>query len=30
VLHGVSNTVLLALAFYQIRTGWQVIKDFIL
>lgn len=30
LLHGVGNLLLLALAFYQIRTGWQVIQDFIL
>lgn len=28
--HGVCNLVLLALALFQFRTGWQVIKDFIL
>jgi len=28
--HAICNLLLLSLAFYQIRTGWQVIKDFIL
>ncbi|SOB59334.1 conserved membrane protein of unknown function [Pseudodesulfovibrio profundus] len=28
--HGVCNLLLVGLALYQIRTGWQVIKDFIL
>ncbi len=30
LLHGAVNILLLFLAFFQIRTGWQVIKDFIL
>ena len=30
LIHGMCNIVLLGLAFYQIKTGWQVIKDFIL
>lgn len=30
LIHGAANVLLLLLAFYQIRTGWQVIKDFIL
>lgn len=30
LLHGVCNVLLLLLAFLQIRTGWQVIRDFIL
>lgn len=28
--HGICNLLLLSMAVYQIRTGWQVIKDFIL
>lgn len=30
LLHGVGNLLILALALYQIRTGWQVIRDFVL
>lgn len=30
LVHGVCNIVVLLLALYQIKTGWQVIKDFIL
>lgn len=30
LLHGLGNLVLLFLAFYQFRTGWAVIRDFIL
>lgn len=30
LIHGICNTILIALAFYQIRTGWQVISDYIL
>lgn len=30
LLHGTCNMLALFLAFLQIRTGWQVIKDFIL
>jgi len=28
--HGLCNLLLLALALFQIRTGWRVIQDFIL
>lgn len=28
--HGVCNLAVVALALFQFRTGWQVIKDFIL
>jgi uncharacterized membrane protein YozB (DUF420 family) len=28
--HGACNLLVLLLALYQIRTGWQVIRDFIL
>lgn len=30
LIHGTTNIVLLGLAFLQVRTGWQVIQDFIL
>lgn len=30
LLHGVCNVLALLLAFLQIRTGWQVIRDFVL
>lgn len=30
ILHGIGNLILLGLALFQIRTGWQVIQDFIL
>lgn len=30
LLHGGCNLLVLALALYQIRTGWQVIRNFIL
>ena len=30
IMHGLCNLALLSLATYQIFTGWQVIKDFIL
>ena len=30
LLHGGCNLLVLALAINQVRTGWQVIKDFIL
>ena len=30
LLHGGCNLLVIALAFNQMRTGWQVIKDFIL
>jgi hypothetical protein len=30
LLHGSCNLILLIMAFLQIRTGWQVLKDFIL
>jgi hypothetical protein len=28
--HAICNLLLLSMAFYQFKTGWQVIKDFIL
>lgn len=28
--HGICNLLLLSMALYQFRTGWRVIKDFIL
>lgn len=28
--HGICNLLLLSMAVYQIKTGWQVIKDFVL
>ncbi len=30
LLHGACNLVALAMALYQVRTGWQVIRDFVL
>jgi len=30
LIHGTCNLIALGLAFYQIRTGWQIIRDFIL
>jgi len=30
LLHGVCNLLVLGMAIYQIKTGWQVIKDFVL
>jgi len=30
LMHGLCNLILLTMAVYQIRTGWQVLQDFIL
>ncbi|QGY39140.1 DUF4079 family protein [Pseudodesulfovibrio cashew] len=30
LLHGLCNVVLVGQALYQFKTGWQVIKDFVL
>lgn len=30
LLHAVCNLLLLGMAFYQFKTGWQVLRDFVL